>query len=353
MVFRKGGALKKNIKFLYEDKELEIVSDFTYLGIRFSTSGSFTITQQTLAGQGLKAVHQLEKYLTKFVNIDVALILELFDKLIEPILCYGSEVWGFHPALDVERIHTRFCKRTLHVKTSTPNDIVRGELGRNELKYRRYVRIVKYWLKIVYSPQHKYIYRIYMTLYNDSENHKVNWCTKLRDLLYSLGMGEAWYFQTVGNPQIFLSELKQRLSDTSSQNWHERLSSSHRGKYYLSIHDSLSFAHYLNIVSIATYRTALCRLRTSSHRLKVETGRWVRPPIEYNDRTCDTCHVLDDEYHFVLECTLHKDARKKYIPNYYTQSPSMYKFTQLMMSHNNLETHNLAKFTHIAFKERM
>ena len=34
---------------------------------------------------------------------------ELFDRLIAPILMYESEVWGFHSADAVERVHLSFC----------------------------------------------------------------------------------------------------------------------------------------------------------------------------------------------------------------------------------------------------
>ena len=42
------------------------------------------------------------------------------------------------------------------------------------------------------------------------------------------------------------------------------------------------------------------------------------------------CNVLEDEYHFVIECSLYKELRDKYIPKYYWVRPSMYKFVQLM-----------------------
>ena len=31
--------------------------------------------------------------------------MELFDKLISPILNYGSEVWGFHDAPEIEKVY--------------------------------------------------------------------------------------------------------------------------------------------------------------------------------------------------------------------------------------------------------
>jgi hypothetical protein len=35
--------------------------------------------------------------------------LKLFDSIVEPILLYGSEVWGFENTIDIERIHLQFC----------------------------------------------------------------------------------------------------------------------------------------------------------------------------------------------------------------------------------------------------
>ena len=43
-------------------------------------------------------------------------MLGLFDKLILPILTYGSEVSGFSKADNIEHTHLQFCKHLLGVK---------------------------------------------------------------------------------------------------------------------------------------------------------------------------------------------------------------------------------------------
>ena len=46
----------------------------------------------------------------------------------------------------------------------------------------------------------------------------------------------------------------------------------------------------------------------SSHRLAIESGRWGRPNrIPVDERKCKVCSVLEDEYHFVIECKLFND----------------------------------------------
>ena len=84
-------------------------------------------------------------------------ILDLFDKLISPILNYGSEVWDFNKATAVETVHLSFCKRMLGIKQTMQNDFVYGELGRMDYQSIRYINIVKFWLKIIHTENHKYI----------------------------------------------------------------------------------------------------------------------------------------------------------------------------------------------------
>ena len=124
MVFRRGGFLSQNLKFYYNETEIAIVNTFSYLGIVFSTGGSFSACQKTLSGQSLKAIYKLNSYLYSFTNISIRHRLELFDKLVTPIMNYGSEVWGFCHGKQIERVHMLFCKQLLGVKTSTQNDFI-------------------------------------------------------------------------------------------------------------------------------------------------------------------------------------------------------------------------------------
>ena len=142
MVFRKADILPRDLKFYYNGKELNIVNTFSYLGVVFSTSGSFSDCQKTLSGQAHMAIFKLNRYLYTFTNITPKHRLELFDKLISPILNYCSEVRGFCHASQIERTHMLFCKQLLGVKTSTQNDFIYGELDRTNYYTRRHYQIL-------------------------------------------------------------------------------------------------------------------------------------------------------------------------------------------------------------------
>ena len=203
------------------------------MGIVFTAGGSFSETQNTLSGQAQKAIFKLNKYLYKFTFIPPKHRLKLFDKLITPILTYGSKVWRFIQGNSFKRVHLQFCKQLPGVKKSTQNDFVYGELARTTLITKRYLVIVKYWFKILMSNDNKYINLIYRMMLSDMESRPstVNWASLVKHLLLSLGFYEVWLAQGVGNYNAFISIFKQRLTDTFVQNWHSRLQSSTRAVF--------------------------------------------------------------------------------------------------------------------------
>ena len=57
-------------------------------------------------------------------------------------------------------------------------------------------------------------------------------------------------------------------------------------------------------------RMSFTRFRTSSHRLKIETGRWSR--IAREDRLCQCGKEVQTEEHVLMNCELSKPIREKY-----------------------------------------
>ena len=87
------GILPRDLKFYYNDIELEFVSTLSYLGIIFALGGLFAHTKISLAGQAYKAIFKLNGYLYGFTDISPKHTLELFDQLVSPILNFAAEVW--------------------------------------------------------------------------------------------------------------------------------------------------------------------------------------------------------------------------------------------------------------------
>ena len=164
--------------------------------------------------------------------------------------------------------------------------------------------------------------------------NKTNWASLLRHLLFSMGFNEVWIQQGVGNINNFISVFKQRLTDNFIQNWQSRLAESSRAIFYRSF-ATFQFQPYLDKVNVFKYLQAYSKLRMSSHRLEVEAGRWVRQNrVPIHERKCSFCNILEDEYHFVIQCAAYSELREKYISKYFWKRPNMFKFVELINSSN-------------------
>lgn len=96
----------------------------------------------------------------------------------------------------------------------------------------------------------------------DLLNHpdRKKWCTLVRHLLYGLGFQHVWLKQNIGNVELFLLKVKQRICHLFLQNWSSRLNGSSRVLFYCHI-SNLMFQTYLDVVTIPEFRIYLRRLR--------------------------------------------------------------------------------------------
>ena len=67
---------------------------------------------------------------------------DLYLKMIEPILSYGSEVWGDRVAREIEVMHKSFIKEILGVRRSTKNTLIYAELATVSLRARREIKMI-------------------------------------------------------------------------------------------------------------------------------------------------------------------------------------------------------------------
>jgi hypothetical protein len=73
-----------------------------------------------LADKALKAMYEVLK-MGRMYKLSIKCLLDIFDKMIKPILLYGCKVWGFSNNDILEKIHLKFGKILLNLKTSTPS----------------------------------------------------------------------------------------------------------------------------------------------------------------------------------------------------------------------------------------
>ncbi len=129
------GSRVNTSPLLYGGLPNEEVASFRYLGVELHRSGSMKTAMEHLVAAGKRAVFALRRRCANLKINDPAIICQLFDALVKPVISYACELWVNEVATYLlELIHVSFLKSLLGVNGSTPTRIVLSEFGRFPLK---------------------------------------------------------------------------------------------------------------------------------------------------------------------------------------------------------------------------
>jgi hypothetical protein len=173
-------------------------------------TGNFNLAIKAQADKGTRAMYET-KTKRKYHNLSVSCQLDLFDKVVKPIVLYGSEVWGFRNYHMVEKVHLKFCKLSLNLKTSTANSLVYGELGRFPLSVDIKQRMTSYWTKLISGKQIKLCsitYRLMFHLFS-TQNVNFQWLTYVKGMFDECGLTYIWNSQNFLNERWIKEKIKQ------------------------------------------------------------------------------------------------------------------------------------------------
>ncbi len=190
----------------------------------------------------------------------------------------------------------------LQVRLNSCNACVYGELGRYPLYINRFMKMLKYWFKIILSNN-----IILHTVYNMNveECHKghIHWALRTTQLLTDNGYGYVFNNPSSVCVTSFICQFRDRLIDTFKQEWYGILSKSSVLDMYRVFKPTLFYEPYLDMLP-RNLRVHLVKLRISVHPLRIQTGRYARNNTPRNERYCLCCNSRDieDEFHFVCIC---------------------------------------------------
>ena len=127
------------------NKRIEIVNDYTYLGVNFSSNGSFIRHKEKLQEKTRCSIFAFRRYPDPS-KLSINVCNKLFDALFLSILTYSSEVWGAYDKSENTTWEKDTTEKTqMGVNKRSPNAASRNELGRLPLKIQITQNIIKCW----------------------------------------------------------------------------------------------------------------------------------------------------------------------------------------------------------------
>ena len=306
-------------------------------------NGSYKGNTVMLNKKAMGAMFSILKTVNKYYSGNVRILLDLFDKMVVPIALYNSEVWGnillpnnigatkkllneTYIRNIVERLQNRFLKYILGVNIKSTNWAVRSELGRTPLTIKVYERIIKYYQHIC-NTKSKILQEALITNKELNTRGVKTWYNGFKRILEFMKLDEKTITESTKTDRI----IKATFKNLYNKSWdEERKQQRLKGKHqiYAEIKTKNCFERYIEIEGNMNIRKAITKMRISSHKFPIETGRYEKR--EKSDRICPLCcNGVGNEEHYIFECDdkIITNVRKECTINIYKKSPQIKKLS--------------------------
>ena len=347
VVFNQGAGLGSP-SFKLGDQYLEHVQEFKYLGVVFDRKGCMTRATECAARPLMAGIKRVGAMAEEFCVKDRPhAMLWLFQSFALSAGMYGAQIWSTkHLARLLEdqgattvmhMRHTSFVKRVLRVKRTVNNFVALREGGQMPMHFYWLRSVVRFWnatVKVCGRQSGPGCPLLRDVVCADLQLARVGadcWTKDVSDAIACLPFDGAPLASNlsggVGELQLLAVDWKEVAAafDTNIQGhvWGVKAGgadpraetmSAGSGRKWVTYDQWMAvpwdeegkppLPRYLGRNLPVKVLRDLARFRTSSHHLRVETGRWNRPSLPWRERVCDMCEMgaVQDEKHVVLEC---------------------------------------------------
>ena len=370
LIFNKSGRLiKPSTNLRIGDEVIESTKVYCYLGIVFTPSGSFTTAINELKKKALRATFALKKFINhKFISVTT--IFKLFDALIIPILTYACQVtfpfskiasslittstahnnnnwqsnWLSKISKDpFENLHLKFIKWILGVHKKASNLGSWGETGKHPIGIKMLKQTINYFNRVSNGPSPSSLVHL---SYLEQQENSTKWYSTISKLLTAHSSPTI----TKDGLSILSAGKAAKSASTMFESiWKGALTKSPKLDFYNSVKQKFIKESYLDGLDF-DLRKIMTRLRISAHRLPIEKGRYLTPPLARTDRFCEACKfhlkvsVVGDENHFLLDCVSSLKNKNYLSPhNAFLLNKQNYNILS-DLTNQNIDINNLAIF---------
>ena len=346
MIFNSSGKIIKESKTLkYGDINIKSTSEYTYLRITITLTGTYNLAVANLRKKALRGYFGLRSIID-WRYLKRSSMIKLFDSLIKPILTYGCQAWlpylskweldklyaseaiskdvtNAFSKTTYETTHLAILKWIIGVDKKISNQAIWSDTARVPLSLTLIKQVLDYFSRITNDNNSDSI--VHNAL-KEQQALNLPWYTTLLEL---------WNHEDEQDDSA-IPNSKKRHSQAIQEKFQNRFIAiwsterlSHRKlRFYNTIKDSFSQEKYRQLTQKRNQGRAadLAKLRMLAHKLNIETGRYKNKPVE--TRICHLCTtsdedtvdaffqlpflelVVESEQHLLTECPYYEDIRR-------------------------------------------
>ena len=334
IIFNKSGRKLTGSKFTFQNRPMEVVNKYCYLGIDLYPSGSFRTSIVNLMNKARKAMFPLFSTIAQF-QLPCSNGINLFNSLIKPICLYNAEnlahlsrhqieslqkkrvsLLSYMMQAEHSKVQLKFMKFILGVNRNCSNIATLGEVGEFPLYLNGLSALLSFWHRIANLPLKTLVNQALNAQTKDDPDSE--WLATVKFLLSELNLNEHYANPALATEDQFSKICKSKIKDLFLQQWTAQLMGvnvdhphSSKLRFYKLFKTNFTREPYLAEISNFHLRKRLTKFRCSDHKLEIEVGRHKK--IDAKDRVCRICmDGVETEEHFLRFCPKYCNLRTRY-----------------------------------------
>ena len=290
---------------VWGDESLPILDSYCYLGVEFSSDGSWDKHIKSLIMRNRQKLGGMYRILHNFA-LDLRTRRHIFMAVLRPSLEYGCEVWNANKcqAKALESIQLRACKYILGCSITTCDEPVLTDLGLETLKYRRDFRKLKWHYKIKRMNDERLPFKL---LANEWDKVKSKgrprkcWLAHVNSLKKELDLQDKI---------LKIKPIKEALERRECEEFEMALRHKSKLRVYKELKRGVGFEDYLKYVKGPSSRLFF-KFRSGTHGLFEELGRHTKGG---GSQECPNCWACKESVeHVLFECTSYDSQRQNFL----------------------------------------
>ena len=236
----------------------------------------------------------------------------------QPILLYGAQLYcplvapkqllglavpvltnffDNHSRFGPEPVHVRYMKWILGVHKKAFNVFCWSELGEFPLLFDGLKLALSYFQRLLTVPSNTLIYHTF----KEQEKLGLKWFTIMNALTTKNLESSGQLVRNLKDDFIFMCKVYNVCHS--------------KPEFLLETRSKYGFQFYLQIIEDFNTRRSISKLRSSSHCLEIEVGRYTDPITHKDNRYCAKCQnmgnaVVEKEKHFLRDCPVYDIIRR-------------------------------------------
>ena len=304
--FRKSRAPKTQHKFKLAGNDVEVLSEYKYLGVVLDEHLTYKSATRILANSGGRALGGIISKFKSFKDIGYNTYTKLFDNCVAPILEYGAGVWAPGQKFpDIDNIMLRACRYYLGVHRYAPIPGVMGDMGWIPNSVRRQVISCRLWNRLITMDDSRLTKKLFM-LDLEAGGKFTNFIGSICD---DYNIDDCFSQRNT----LDLKFIQGKAMESYVDDWRQNVLSKPKLRTYKHFKTSYGVEQYVLSHLPKSRRSLIAQLRLSILPIRIETGRFVCEKQE--ERLCKLCDGtnVEDENHVLLECPCYETIRTEFL----------------------------------------